>query len=861
MANGTDEAAPDRRGLSATQAAERLAADGPNELPRNKGRSFLRIARDILLEPMFALLLAAGIIYLALGDRGEAFILMVFATLSIGIAIAQESRSERMLESLRDLTAPEATVVRDGIRQRIRAREVVRGDLLAIGEGERVPADAEVVWAQDLMADESLLTGESVPVRKGVAQGEVAPDDLHPGGDDIPFVFSGTLAVRGQALACVRATGAATEIGKIGTALREIESVPPRLTIQTRRLVAIVAVAGLSVTLAMVILFGLLRGDWLHAVLGGIALGMSMLPEEFPLVLTVFMVMGAWRISRERVLTRRAAAIETLGAATVLCTDKTGTLTENRMRIVELRAGDTVLRASRGAPDGVPDAAASLVECGLLACARDPFDPMEQAFYAFRDAHLAHRPHPHDDRAPSHEWGLSPQLLAVTKAWSSTSGDDDIVAAKGAPEAIFRLCRLDEAHAASLHREVEEMAEHGLRVLGVACARACAPGSPGEECWPDTPEAGGFAFEFVGLVGLADPLRAHVSDAVAECRSAGIQVVMITGDHPVTARAIAQQAGLEHSGVLTGAELEAMSDEELAAAVEGVGVFARIAPIQKLRIVQAFKARGEVVAMTGDGVNDAPSLKAADIAVAMGQRGTDVAREAASIVLLDDDFLSIVRTIRLGRRIYDNLRKAMGYIVALHIPIGGMALLPLLTGMPIMFAPIHIAFLEMVIDPVCSVVFEAESEERNIMRRPPRAPDTPLFSRALIGWAMVQGFLALVAAAGMYLLGMLRGSEEQDVRALAFVTLVLTNLALVAVNRSFASSPLDLIRRPNPAFWLSVAVVVPLLAVTVSWRPAETLFDFGDLSLGDVAMCAGAALAVFVVLEALKGFWHRRLAE
>ena len=848
-------------GLSAEEAARRLSADGPNEVARGEGRSFLTIARDILFEPMFALLLMAGIIYFLLGDFGEATILMVFATLSIAIAILQENRSERMLDALRDLSAPEAHVIRGGAHLRIPAREVVRGDLLMVGEGERVPADARLTWSQDLMADESLLTGESVPVRKAVGDPEAAISDLRPGGDDLPLVFSGTMVVRGQGTARVVATGGLSEIGKIGVALRDIESVPPRLTIQTRKLVAVVAIAGFSVTLVMVVLFGLLRGDWLHAVLGGIALGMSMLPEEFPLVLTVFMVMGAWRISRARVLTRKAAAIETLGAATVLCTDKTGTLTENRMRIVELRAGGEVFRASGANAVPVPDAFAALVECGILASAAEPFDPMEQAFYTFHDTHLHDRRHPHADREESREWGLTPELLAVTKAWTATDGGADIVAAKGAPEAIFRLCRLSETDMARHHREVDEMARHGLRVLGVACARPGGPcrGSDGD--WPDNACDLATTFDFVGFVGLADPLRAHVREAVEECRSAGIKVVMITGDHPATAHAIALEAGITDGKVLTGAELEGMSDEALAQAIGDAGVFARIAPIQKLRIVQAFKARGEVVAMTGDGVNDAPSLKAADIAIAMGKRGTDVAREAASIVLLDDDFLSIVRTIRLGRRIYDNLRKAMGYIVALHVPIGGMALMPLLTGMPIMFAPVHIAFMEMVIDPVCSVVFEAEAEERRIMRRPPRAPNAPLFSRALIAWALVQGLLAFAAAAGMYLYGMSEGLNEADVRALAFVTLVLANLALVAVNRSFASSPLDLVRRPNPFFWGIVALVIPLLMITVSWGPAERLFDFGDMSLMQVGLCVGAALSVLVVLEILKGLWRARLTE
>jgi Ca2+-transporting ATPase len=836
------------RGLNAAEAASRLRAEGYNELPRAQQRTVLRIALEIFKEPMFGLLVGSGIIYLALGDRQEALLLLAFATISVGIAIIQENRSENVLKALRNLSSPRALVVRDGQRQRIPGREVVRGDVLVLAEGDRVPADGRLISSNDLLTDESLLTGESVPVRKIAGESD---GPVQPGGDDLPFVFSGSLVVRGHGVAEITATGPRSEMGKIGTTLRDIESVPPRLTLQTRRLVRVAAAGGLLVSTAAVLLYGTLRGNWLEALLGGIAIGMSMLPEEFPLVLTVFMVMGAWRISRAHVLTRRAAAIETLGSATVLCTDKTGTLTENRMTVVELRAEGQVYRPAAVTIEPLPEMFATLVECGVLASAIEPFDPMEQAFHALDRATRPDGPHPHEGRTLSRAWGLRPELLAVTHAWESNSGENHVIAVKGAPEAVARLCRFDSEGIARLRRDVEAMAAEGMRVLGVA--RTIVP----EPSWPDSPTD--LTFAFLGLVGLADPLRREVPAAVAECRTAGIRVVMITGDYPATAQAIGRQAGLASDTVVTGEQIGKASDSDLAAAVRNASIFARILPTQKLRIVQALKADGQVVAMTGDGVNDAPSLKAADIGIAMGGRGTDVAREASSIVLLDDDFGSIVETIRLGRRIYDNLRKAMGYIVAVHIPIGGLALLPLLFGTPLVLAPIHIAFLEMVIDPVCSVVFEAEPDERDLMRRPPRSPQSSLFSSSLIAWSLLQGGLALVLVGSVYLLGLYRNMSEAEVRALAFATLILTNVGLILVNRSFSSSLWRALSRRNPALWAILCVALPLLLVAVSWAPVEALFRFGPLHLDDLAICIGAALVLLGALEALKRLWQARL--
>ncbi len=621
-------------GLSDAEAARRLQAEGYNEIPSAQRRSILAIAWDVVREPMFLLLLACGTIYLLLGDVQEALMLLGFVFVVLGITLYQERKTERALEALRDLSSPRALVIRDGQRQRIAGRDVVRDDLIVLAEGDRVPADAAVLSCTNLSTDESLLTGESVPVRKVAWDGVL--DMSRPGGEDLPFVFSGTLVVQGQGIAQVRATGLRTEMGKIGTALQtvQVEGTPRQR--EVGRLVRRVAVLGLALCALVVILYGLVRGGWLEGFLAGITLAMAVLPEEFPVVLTVFLALGAWRLSRRGVLTRRVAAVETLGSATVLCVDKTGTLTLNRMTIRKLVADGTAYDVGERPDQPLPEEFHGLVEFGILASQRDPFDPMEKAFHELGNRLLAHTEHLHADWTLVREYPLSPHLLALSHAWKSPTGQEYVLAAKGAPEAIADLCHLSAGQTQAIAEQIAALAQEGLRVLGVARGTFRQEALPGQQH--------DFTFEFLGLVGLADPVRPTVPAAVQECYTAGIRVVMITGDHPTTALSIARQVGLKPLGeIITGPELDKMDEAELRRRVEKVNVFARTVPEQKLRLVNALKANGEVVAMTGDGVNDVPALKAAHIGIAMGGRGTDVAREAASLVLLDDDFSSIVQ--------------------------------------------------------------------------------------------------------------------------------------------------------------------------------------------------------------------------
>ncbi len=827
------------QGLSSAEASSRLRVEGPNELPQAGRRPFYQIVLDVLREPMFLLLLTGGLVYLLLGDLTEALILLIFASVSVLLTVLQESRSERVLEALRDLSSPRALVIRDAVRLRIAGREVVRDDLLVLEEGDRIAADAILVQSSDLQVDESLLTGESLPVGKAVPVSAAEQDGApRPGGEGQPYVYSGSLVVRGSAVARVVATGARTEIGKIGQSLQALDVEAPRLRQETSRLVVWFAAVGALAAGLVVLLYGLLRGEWLEAVLAGIAIGMSLLPEEFPVVLAVFMAMGAWRIGKVGVLTRRAAAIETLGSATVLCTDKTGTLTENRMALAEVWLPSCqAFRLEQG--NGVPESFRALIETATLASAVHPSDPMELALHKARDS-FAQAAAP--AAQPLYRYGLRPDLPAMSNIWPD--GEQLMICAKGAPEAVIRLCRLSGEAADAVFAAVEQMAAAGIRVLAVATA--IAP----DQQWADSQLD--YHYSLTGLVGFADPIRASVPSAIAECQRAGIRVVMITGDYAATARSIAAQAGIAQGKVLTGDELDRLNDTQLADVLKTVTVFARIMPQQKLRIVQAFKAGGEVVAMTGDGVNDAPSLKAAHIGIAMGGRGTDVAREASALVLLNDDFSAIVQSARLGRRIYDNIRKAMAFILAVHVPIAGLALLPLFFGLPMLLGPIHIALLEMVIDPVCALVFEAERAEDDVMDSPPRDPAEALFSPSMLVWSLLQGGIAFVMLASVFLFKTSSGTPEYEVRALIFFSLIAQLLALILVNRSFKSSLRDAFVRKNRALRYVVLAVASVTAVVLLLPQAQELLMFGSITSGDMLLALGLGVALLLILEGCK---------
>jgi P-type Ca2+ transporter type 2C len=829
-------------GLSDEEAAGRLKSRGYNEIPSAERRNIFGIAFEIIKEPMFLLLIVGGLIYWRLGDVEGASMLLFFVFIVLGITFYQERKTERALEALRDMSSPRALVIRGGRHLRIAGREVVPGDIIVLSEGDRIPADAALLVSGNLQVDESLLTGESVPVRKIAGHGEERMG--RPGGDDQPFVYSGTLVVQGRGVAKVLSTGVDTEMGKIGKSLREVETEDTPLQKEMGSLVKRFASAGLLLCAAMVVVYGLTKHDWTGGLLGGIALAMAILPEEIPVVLTIFFAIGAWRMSKRNVLTRRLQSVEALGAATVLCVDKTGTITLNQMTVTKVYSGGGFCDVGDAKAGNVPERFHEVIEYGLLSSQKDPFDPMEKGIKALGDRVLSGTEHIHLNWTLVHEYPLSKSLLSLSNVWKSPDGADYIIAAKGAPEAIADLCHMDERRMRQLSENISSMAGEGLRLLGVAKANFKGDLPPGQH---------DFNFEFVGLLGFTDPIRDGIADAVGECYDAGIRVVMITGDYSGTAQNIARQIGLKNPlETITGPELEKMEDGLLRERVKSVNVFARVVPEQKLLLVNALKANGEVVAMTGDGVNDAPALKSAHIGVAMGGRGTDVARESAALVLLDDDFSSIVSAVRMGRRIFDNLRKAIAYILAVHIPIAGMSLLPVVMRWPLALMPAHIAFLELIIDPACSTVFEAEPEEDGIMRRPPRRLGQPLFTRRDVVFSVLQGVMVLLIVANIYAFVLLRGGSEEKARALAFTALVISNLGLILTNRSWSRTFIETLKVKNKALVLVLLGAVVCLSLVLYVPFLTALFKFETPHMHDFALAVAAGIGSVLWFECLK---------
>ena len=772
----------------------------------------LQIVRGTLREPMFLFLLAAASLYLVLGNLAEGLFLVGGAIVSIGLVVIQELRSQRALEALQALAEPFARVIRGGVERRIAACDLVPGDIVLVAEGERVPLDGVLVGGDVLTVDESMLTGESVPVDKVVADTAHA---MQPDGDGegqaISLLFAGTLIVRGHGMIKAERTGRATRLGHISRLLATIQSEPTLLQRTSARLIGRLGLFAFGFCLIVLLAYGLLRGNWIEGALAGITLAIALLPEEFPMVLAVFMAIGSWRMAQQKVLVRRAAVIETLGAATLLCVDKTGTLTENRMTVSAIWV-DGMLHELNHAGDVRPEAA-HLIGKAALASAVRPVDPMDLALRNLAQV-VVDNGGQGQRGAPIRTHPLHPDLLAVIQVWAA-EGNRSIVAAKGAPEAIFKLCHMNTDAQARMHDVVVAMAESGLRVLGVASRSH-------DGAVPDDLSDG--AYDFEGLVGFSDPLRPDVPAALSSARRAGVDVAMITGDYPATALAIARQAGIDTGpGVLSGSQIAALDFSALRERIRPIRIFARVLPEQKLALVEAFKANGEVLVMTGDGVNDAPALEAAHIGIAMGERGTDVAREAADIVLLDDSLASIVRGIALGRTIFRNLRKALTYITAVHMPIAGLALFPILLGLPPLLYPLHVVLLELVIDPVCSLVFEAEPAGKDAMQRPPRAASESLFGRREILFALLQGSIILAGIFGMYVWALQTHMEESAARALAFVALIASNLVLAFADS--AEPGTAFFDRRRRVFWMIGAAATVIVSVVLYQPSAAGMFQ------------------------------------
>ncbi|MCX5781063.1 MAG: cation-translocating P-type ATPase [Firmicutes bacterium] len=824
-------------GLTSEQAQQLQTQYGKNELTTENKSSFIVKALHIIAQPMFLLLMAAAVIYFILGEPRDGAIMLVFVVGIISIDIIQEWKTDRTLNALKDLSAPRIKVIRDGAEIDIDSKDLVPGDLMLISEGVKIPADGEIIRCSDLCIDESSLTGEAEGVWKVGLDNPTANAEGYWRKD---YCYAGTLVTQGSAVVRVDKIGTATEYGKIGVQVAAAPQTPTPLQKQTGNLVKLCAgiAAVFFILVAMVTYYNLPdqipSARIIASILSGITLAMAMIPEEFPVILTVFLSMGAWRLAKKQSLVRRLSAVETLGAVSVLCVDKTGTITMNQMTVREAWSinGDT----------------RSLAEIMGLACETDTYDPMEKAMLIYCDQMGISIEHLFGGELIS-EYAFTNQLKMMGHVWCHEQ--EIIIAAKGSPERILDLCALSPGELVQAEEKMMAMSKQGLRVIGVGVMK---PSSRSDI----PPALTDCRLDFCGLVGLADPPRASVRNDIQSCLEAGVRVVMITGDNGITASSIAEQVGIPGSDqIINGDELDRMSDEELRQRVRSVSIFSRVIPEHKMRIVMAFKDNGEVVAMTGDGVNDAPALKYADIGIAMGQRGSEVSREAADLILMDDNFSTIVDTIRDGRRIYDNIRKAVGYVFTIHIPIAFASLLaPLLDISPVnlLLLPLHVVLLELIIDPTCSIVLERQPAEHNIMQRPPRGLQEKILTAPILLKSIVQGLVIFGTSFGAYLIFLQDYPGNPALaRSMGMVIIILANLFLVQVNSSNYDFALQSMRRllTDRVMWIvSIGTFVGLLLIL--YTPASAFLKLAPLSTGQFFLAVGLAAASVVWFELIK---------
>lgn len=829
-------------GLTSAEARSLQERFGKNELVPQKNQDFFHKALHILSEPMFLLLIAAAAIYFILGEQRDGAVMLLFVVGMIGIDMTQEWKTDRTLRALRNLSAPRVTVLRDGKETEIASVDLVPGDVMLVHEGVKIPADGSIIRCSDLCVDESTLTGEAEGVWK-VDRAHAEPPSGYWRKD---YCYAGTLVTQGMAEILVKEIGAATEYGKISA---DVASAPPTaspLQKQTGNLVKLCAgiAAVLFALVCVVTYFSIparaVGSRLIDSILAGVTLAMAMIPEEFPVILTVFLSMGAWRLAQKRSLVRKLPAVETLGAVSVLCVDKTGTITMNRMTVQETWSANGDEHA--------------LCEVMGLGCETDAYDPMEKAMLAHCEKLGITKEQLFGGELIT-EYAFTNEQKMMGHVWRR--GREIVIAAKGSPERLITLCALSDDARQAAEQKSEEMSRRGLRVIAVGAAH---PRTESEipnrlaDC----------ALTFLGLVGLADPPRESVRKDIARCRKAGIRVVMITGDNGMTAAAIAEKVGMPHNGrMVTGDRLEAMTDGELQETVREVSIFSRVVPAHKMRIVKAFRENGEVVAMTGDGVNDAPALKYADIGIAMGKRGSEVSREAADLILMDDNFSTIVDTVEDGRRIYDNIRKAMGYVFTIHIPIALASLLAPMLSIPatgLLLLPLHVVLLELIIDPTCSVVLERQPAENDIMERRPRDPKGKLIGAGLLAKSILQGLAIFAASFGTYLTVLAQSPQNVPLaRTMGLAIIMLANLFLVQVNSSEREPVFRSARRlaKDRVMWIAnIAVLAGLFVIL--YTPLHGFLELSALSAAQFLMVVGISAVSVLWYEIWKGIQRVR---
>lgn len=816
-------------GLSSQEVIKQRELFGKNELLIQKRESFIKKVFHIITEPMFLLLIVAASIYFILGEARDGSIMLVFVFVIIMIEIYQEWKSDKTLNALRDLAAPKIDVIRDGIRETIFSVDLVISDIMVIEEGDKIPADAKIITTSDLMVDESSLTGESESVYKSI---EIEENDDYWKKN---YVYAGTIVVQGSAIVLVDKIGFESEYGKIGLNIVEAKQEITPLKKQTNTIVKIAfIIAVIFFTLTFIITFINLNGyafneRIIKSSLSAITIAMALIPEEFPVVLAVFLSMGAWRLAQKNALVKNLGAVETLGATSVLCVDKTGTITMNKMSVVQIYSFS----------DNMDD----LVETMGLACETNAYDPMEQAMLSYSEVYGISKNHLFSGKFID-EYPFTNENKMMAHIWHHD--DEIIIAAKGSPEMIMSVCCLNENEIIIIEEKINEYSRKGLRVIAVAKTIL-----NNENEMPSS--ILNTNLDFLGLIGLEDPPRENIKDDIKSCTNAGIRVVMITGDHPTTASAIAEKIAMpNYDKIITGKQIDNMSDLEFNEAIKDLSVFSRVLPEHKMKIVKAFKENNHIVAMSGDGVNDAPALKNADIGVAMGKHSSQVSREAADLVLLDDNFSTIVESIKDGRRIYDNIRKAVGYIFAIHIPIAFAALLAPLLGITssfLLLLPLHVVLLELVIDPTCSIVLERQPAESDIMKRMPRNPNEKMLNKDVLLKSFIQGIVIFIASFASYYYVLNTSQDVMLARTMGIATIILANLFLVLVNTSDHDSIFVSLKRlsKDKFMWL-VPLVTFMMLLLVIYTPLNDIFGFRALSFME--------LIIIISLAAVSVLWY-----
>lgn len=816
------KASHEPRGLTQAEAEKRQIQYGKNLFYEIRKNHFLESLVHIVREPMFVLLTIACILYFTLGDLPEAVMMLVSIVFVAGIELFQETKSGQALDALRAFTSPRALVLRDGVWQELPTEEIVPGDVVNLGEGERIPADGQLLQSHDLSVDESILTGESLAIEKSPV-----PENR--------LVFQGTTVSSGQGIFEVTSTGFRTELGKLGKTIESIEPAPTPLQNQIETFVRQMAWLGGIAFLVVLALNFSREHDFWQALLFSLTVAMALIPEEIPVAFTTFMALGSYRMIKLGILAKQPKTVESLGSATVICLDKTGTITENNMAVAEVISF----------PGQNADGELRVLHSAWWASEPEPMDAMERALQiklvTSEAADIRQGFH------MIHEYPLGGSPPMMTHVWGNSHGRR-IIAAKGALERILEVCSITGDFRRDILEQAELKAEKGYRILGVASADASK--------YRNYPEhQDDFDWQFEGIVAFYDPPKENAAEVFQQFDRAGIRAVMITGDHAATAKNIARAVGLKGWELaLTGREVMDLEEGALRDAVTRVNVFARMFPEAKLRVVNALAANGETVAMTGDGVNDGPALKSAQIGVAMGQRGTELARSAASLVLLRDNLADMAVAVEMGRRIYDNLRKAIRYIISIHLPIILVVLLPLLLGWPYphILLPLHVIFLELVMDPMAAVGFENEPAEPNLMRKPPRKKNAALFSGKELTLSLLQGTAIGLAVMMVFRMALQQGMPEDGIRAMVFSTLVFSNLFLVLSNRSFDDPLTKSLFYKNPQLWKILGISLLMLSGVLYWPFVAGIFRVLPLSLTDLGTCALAGLASIAWFELYK---------